>query len=78
MAEMGYHSTNNRAERVNFEEALLTGQPKDYGFYMIARADVPKLRPDRLKASYSPIVIPQFFAFSKESLPGAESMHKAP
>jgi threonine synthase len=37
------YSTNNKSERVDFQTALLEGQPKDYGLYMIARQDIPKL-----------------------------------
>ena len=43
MEEIRYHSTNNPSEKVNFETALLMGQPKDYGLFMIARSDIPKL-----------------------------------
>ena len=49
MARNTYYSTNNKSEQVNFETALLTGQPKDYGLYMIAKSDVPKLQIEQIK-----------------------------
>lgn len=49
MAPIAYHSTNNKSEQVNFKTALLRGQPKDYGLYMIARSDVPKLQPEQIR-----------------------------
>src|SRR3989344_5562536 len=59
MAQITYHSTNNPSERVNFETALLMGQPKDYGLFMVARSDVPKLKPEQIRdmsqQSYSQI-----------------------
>ncbi len=59
MAQITYHSTNNPSEKVNFETALLMGQPNDYGLFMVARPDVPKLRPEEIRdmsqQSYSQI-----------------------
>jgi len=59
MAQITYHSTNNPSEKVNFETALLMGQPKDYGLFMVARSDVPKLKPEQIRdmsqQSYSQI-----------------------
>ncbi|MEA3514048.1 MAG: threonine synthase, partial [Nanoarchaeota archaeon] len=49
MAQNTYYSTNRKSEQVNFETALLTGQPKDYGLYMIAKSDVPKLQKEQIK-----------------------------
>lgn len=49
MAHNNYYSTNRKSEQVNFETALLTGQPKDYGLYMIAKSDVPKLQKEQIK-----------------------------
>ena len=45
-----YRSTNDPAERVNFETGLLRGLAPDYGLYMVARADIPQLLPDVVKA----------------------------
>ena len=49
MNPLTYYSTNNPSERVNFETALLAGQPKDYGLFMVARKDVPKLAASQIK-----------------------------
>ena len=48
-----YRSTNNRAEKVDFETALLRGLAPDYGLYMIDRADMPKLKPEAIGAMRS-------------------------
>lgn len=50
MEETAYYSTNNPAEHVNFETALLTGMASNYGLYMIARKDIPVLSADRIEA----------------------------
>ncbi len=49
MSPVTYYSTNNKNERVNFETALLAGQPKDYGLFMMDRTDVPKLSSKTIK-----------------------------
>lgn len=38
-----YYSTNNKSLKVSFEEALLKGQPEDFGLYMIPRNEIPEL-----------------------------------
>ena len=40
-----YKSTNNPADRINFETALLRGLAPDYGLYTVAREDIPVLTP---------------------------------
>ena len=54
-----YKSTNNAMERVNFETSLLRGLAPDYGLYMVARQDIPRLQPDVVKGmremSYSEV-----------------------
>jgi len=45
-----YKSTNNAAERVDFETGLLRGLAPDYGLYMVARPDIPLLSADLVKA----------------------------
>ncbi len=45
-----YKSTNNGAERVDFETGLLRGLAPDYGLYMVARPDIPLLPSDLVKA----------------------------
>ncbi len=48
MKPVKYYSTNNKAEVVNFETALLNGMASNYGLYMMARKDIPKLSPKRI------------------------------
>ena len=43
MKQIFYKSTNNPAERVTFQTALLRGMAPDYGLYMVAREDIPRL-----------------------------------
>ncbi len=54
-----YKSTNNAMERVNFETGLLRGLAPDYGLYMVARQDIPRLQPDVVRGmremSYSEV-----------------------
>ncbi|MFC1728222.1 threonine synthase [Nanoarchaeota archaeon] len=49
MCPATYYSTNNKDEIVNFETALLKGMASDFGLYMIARKDIPKLSPEKIK-----------------------------
>lgn len=49
-APIFYKSTNNPAERVRFEAGLLRGLAPDYGLYMVARADIPRLPSSGIKA----------------------------
>jgi len=48
MKPITYYSTNNKSEVVNFETALLNGMASNYGLYMLARKDVPKLAPQEI------------------------------
>jgi threonine synthase len=43
MKQIRYYSTNNKAEEANFETALMNGLASNYGLYMIARGNIPKL-----------------------------------
>ncbi|MBI5398775.1 threonine synthase [Candidatus Woesearchaeota archaeon] len=43
MKPIAYYSTNNKSEVVDFETALLNGMASNYGLYMLAREDIPKL-----------------------------------
>ncbi|MFA5931576.1 MAG: threonine synthase [archaeon] len=47
---MNYYSTNNKKLRVSFEDALLEGLAPDYGLYMVARNEVPKLSKEKILA----------------------------
>jgi len=59
MKQITYYSTNNKSEVVNFQTALLNGMASDYGLYMLARKDVPRLAPREIdemrQMSYSQI-----------------------
>lgn len=48
MKPITYYSTNNKSEVVNFQTALLNGMASNYGLYMLARKDVPKLAPQEI------------------------------
>ncbi len=50
MKQIFYRSTNNRAEKADFETALLRGMAPDYGLYMVDRGDIPKLGMDAIRA----------------------------
>jgi len=50
---MKYYSTNNHKKVVNFETALLEGMPSDYGLYMMARKDIPKLSEREIKEMHN-------------------------
>ncbi len=53
MRPITFYSTNNRAERVNFRTALLNGLGSDYGLYMIARDDIPRIEEECLASMAS-------------------------
>lgn len=76
MAKVMYHNTNNKAERVSFETALLKGQPDDYGLYMVARGDVPRLQPVQIAAmsqqSYAQIAFQVLAPYLSSEIPGAK------
>jgi threonine synthase len=50
IAPILFRSTNNPTEKVRFEAGLLRGLAPDYGLYMVARSDIPRLDPDRIEA----------------------------
>lgn len=47
---MIFYSTNNKQFKVNFENALLQGLAPDYGLFMIAKNDIPKLESEEIQA----------------------------
>jgi len=49
MKPITYYSTNNKSEVVDFQTALLNGMGSDYGLYMMARSDIPKLSLEEIK-----------------------------
>lgn len=68
-----YYSTNNKAERVTFEEALLRGMGSNYGLYMVARSEVPVLLPRLLAVmahmSYAEIALEVLRPFLGDEIP---------
>ncbi|MDO8647289.1 MAG: threonine synthase [Candidatus Diapherotrites archaeon] len=44
-----FYSTNDKSEKANFETALLNGMASNYGLYMLARRDIPKLSEEQIK-----------------------------
>ena len=68
-----YYSTNDKSIRVTFEEAILKGQPDDFGLYMIPRRDIPKLSPSEIdempSMDYTDIAFKVLHSFLKEEIP---------
>lgn len=73
MEPVTYYSTNNKAEKVNFETALLRGMASNYGLYMVARDDIPKLSPEQVNGmkdmSYSEIAFQVLNPFLGSEIP---------
>ncbi len=69
---MRFYSTNNKETSVSFEEALLTGIPKDYGLYMMAPESIPQLKPHDITAlrgkSYADVAFAVLAPFLKEDI----------
>ena len=78
MAGITYYSTNNRNEHVNFETALMNGLASNYGLYMPAREDIPKIEPDLLRAmpkmSYARIAFEVLSPYLREEIPEKDLM----
>ncbi len=76
MAPITYYSTNNKNERVDFETALLIGQPKDYGLFMMDRKDIPKLKLEEIEEmsemSYADIAFRVLYPFLGSEIPASE------
>ncbi|MBU2497556.1 MAG: threonine synthase [Proteobacteria bacterium] len=72
MAEIRYYSTNHKAERVDFKTALMKGLASNYGLYMIAREDIPRLEPSLIRGmrgmSYAQIAFHVLYPFMKEEI----------
>ncbi len=73
MSKALFYSTNNKAKKINFQTALLQGLAPDYGLYMIARQNVPKIDPEIIKqmkqSSYAEIAFFVLNAFLKAEIP---------
>ena len=48
MPKRQFYSTNNASEKVDFQTALMKGLGSNYGLYMIARTDIPRLPPQTI------------------------------
>ena len=70
MNPIRYYSTNNKLERVTFETALMKGLASEYGLYMIAREDIPRLTGSTIEAmgdlSYAQIAFAVLYPFLQE------------
>lgn len=73
MKQITYYSTNNLDEKVNFETALLNGIASNYGLYMMARKDIPKLSSKQIagmkQRSYSQIAFEVLNPFLSSEIP---------
>lgn len=73
MNPIRYYSTNNKSESVTFETALMRGLASNYGLYMIAREDIPRLPGSTIEAmrdlSYAQIAFEVLYPFLKEEIP---------
>lgn len=71
-----YHNTNNLAESVDFETALLNGMAHDYGLYMVPRQDIPRLSQNDLlkmrEMSYAQIAFKVLNPFLSREIQPAE------
>ncbi len=76
MKQIQFHSTNNDSEQVDFETALLNGMASEYGLYMMARKDIPKLSIEEIKAmqkmSYAEIAFQVLNPFLGNEIPEDE------
>lgn len=71
-----FYSTNNKKQRVAFEEALLSGLGANSGLFMMARKDIPKLKLYQIRkmrgASYAEIAFTVLNPFLGSEIPSAE------
>ena len=76
MKPIHFYSTNNKSERVNFETALLNGLASNYGLYMLARNEIPKIEPAVIKEmarmDYARIAFEVVCPFLKAEIPAAD------
>ena len=72
MNPIRYYSTNNKSERVTFETALMKGLASQYGLYMIAREDIPRLTGSTIESmrdlSYAQIAFAVLYPFLQEEV----------
>lgn len=73
MKSITYYNLNKKTEVVNFETALLRGMGSDYGLFMVARKDIPKLSIDEIKEmkhmSYAQIAYKVLSPFLSSEIP---------
>ena len=71
-----YYSTNNKALKVSFQDALLEGLAPDYGLYMIARKNIPTLSKEKILAmktqSYAEIAFEVLSPFLSSEVPSED------
>ena len=73
MKSITYYNLNRKSEVVNFETALLRGMGSDYGLFMVARKDIPKLSIDEINEmkhmSYAQIAFKVLSPFLGSEIP---------
>jgi threonine synthase len=73
---IGFYSTNDKSRRVSFETALLEGMAPDFGLYMMARDEIPKLAKEKIaamkKMSYAKIAFEVLNPFIGAEIPRKE------
>jgi threonine synthase len=73
MQTIYYYSTHNPDEKVTFETALLKGMASNFGLYMIARHDIPRIPAEQIRAmrplSYAEIAYQVLLPFLAGEIP---------
>jgi len=73
---MEFYSTNNKDERVNFETALMNGLASEYGLYMMAKDQIPRLNSDTIRAmkdmTYAAIAFEVLYPFLQYDMSAEE------
>lgn len=76
MKPITYYSTNDKKEVVDFQTALLKGLGSNYGLYMLARTDIPKLSSEEIEAmrdmTYSQIAYKVLNPYLGSEIPAQE------
>lgn len=71
-----YYSTNDKSERASFETALMNGMASNYGLYMMARCDIPRLAGSAIEAmrnmSYAEIAFEVLSPFLLSEIPSGD------
>jgi threonine synthase len=76
MKRILYYSTNNKDERAGFEDALMAGLASNYGLYMMARNDIPRLDGEVIAAmasmNYAETAFEVLYPFLGAEIPAQE------